>query len=268
MPITNPVDIAGTAAGGVGDVSWELEDQSGQRLTSGKASDDPRWTGPNETASRFHMRNFVFVLPKSAAGILTLWPEPSDQKGASSVAIPVRFGSLTSTLSVSIPKDYDQYRAEAGDWVSAHGSPFDPTSPFTRESLTVMHVDDAVFASAEAAAEKASVLSQVPVRILNFAVQGGSAYVDLNLNDLEDGWAGISITIAEVETLIEKDLSQFPGIHKVVFGWPPSKTDSRTSSGVEGAQFWASSYRTCGDGDGIQDDHVAPGRCHTSEARG
>jgi len=92
-----------------------------------------------------------------------------------------------------------------------------------------MSVSDVVFASAEAAAERASALSQAPVRVLNLAIQGNTAYVDLSLNDLQDHWAGFSITVVKVEALIEKDILQFPNIKSVVFAWPPGTTNSSAS---------------------------------------
>lgn len=234
MLIDNPFDIAVTATSNVSDISWELDDQAGQKLAFGKASDDPHWSsGSTSSPERFRLRAFVFVLPKTASGVLKLSPIQTDQPDRTSngvaLNIPVRFESGTSTLSVLVPKNYEQYQSEADDWASTHGiaSRFAPKLPFVRQRLTVMRVNDVVFASAEAAAEKASVLSQAPVRILNFTVQNGTACVDLSLNDLQDAWAGISFTIAKVEPLIKKDLSQFPNIHHVVFNWPNGfKSDS------------------------------------------
>lgn len=241
MLIENPFTVALTSAGTFGDIDWQLDDTTGQKLASGKASDDPHWKGGGNSASpeTFRLRACVFVVPRAATGILKLSPIREDQQAGSSSSpdlnVPVRFEAATSTLSVMVPESYDQYQTEADEWTSTNGPPshFAPRSPFVTEKLTVLRVNDVVFASAEVAAEKASVLSQAPVRILNFAVQAGTAYVDLNLNDLEDAWAGISFTIAKVEPLIEKDLSQFPNIHKVVFAWPPrdgSALDARRES--------------------------------------
>ena len=228
--MANPFDITLTVAASVGDIHWELADQSGQELAFGKASDDPnRSSASTSLPERFQLRAFVFVLPKAASGILKLSPVQTDRLGRTlnlaALNIPVRFESDTSTLDVLVPKSYEQYQSEADDWASTHSPPsrFTPTSPFVHERLTVMHVSDVAFASAEAAAEKASAQSQEPVRILNFTVKNGTAYVDMSLNDLQDAWAGISFTIAKVEPLIGKDLSQFPNIHQVVFAWPPPK---------------------------------------------
>jgi hypothetical protein len=227
MLMANPFDIAVTATSIVSDINWELDDQTGQKLVSGKASDDPNTSFGGNTTSppAFHMRDFIFVLPKSPSGALKLLPVRIDKQGKSSglpeVNIAVRFGSATSTLTLVVPEDYHQYQDEAAEWVGNGPPPSHFTSPFIKHTLTILHVNDSVFASAEAAAEKASPLSQAPIRILHFAVRGSVAYVDLNLNHEGYGWAGISFTIASVEPLIEKDLSQFPYIHKVVFAWPP-----------------------------------------------
>lgn len=237
VPVTNPLEIAVSAAGSVSDISWELDDETGQKLAAGHASDDPNWTGGSNPSSpqTFQLRTYIFVLPKSASGVLKLSPVRNDQRGMPSalpaVDIPVQFGAATSTVTVKVPKDYDQYQTEADAWAgaSAPSAHFAPKSPFIQERLTVLHVNDLVYASAEAAAEKASALSQAPVHILHFAVQGGTAHVDLSLNDLQDHWAGFSITLAKVEALIEQDLLQFPNIHTVVFGWPPAKADSSVS---------------------------------------
>ena len=226
--ITNPLDITVRAADGVEDINWQLDDQTGQTLASGSASYDPRWDGPDAPSPRetLHLGDLVLVLPKSAQGVLRLSPirdnpggEPTKLPG---IDIPVRFGTDTSIVSVMVPKDYEQYADESGGWFSEHsrGSHFAPQSPFVVEHLTVMHFDDPVFASAAAAAQRASVISQAPVRIMNFAVRGATAYVDTTFNGM-DGWAGISITTASVEWLIEKDLSQFPDVRQVVFQWPP-----------------------------------------------
>jgi hypothetical protein len=233
MLLKNPFDIAVTATSGVSDINWELDDQTGQTLAFGKAGDDPDWSSDHTSPpERFRLRAFVFVLPKAASGVLKLSPVRTCRLGGTSnlaaLIIPVRFESGPSTLAVLVRKNYEQYQSEAEDWASTHGPPsrFTPKSPFVQERLTVLRVSDVFFASAKAAAEKASVLSQAPVRILNFTVQNGGAYVDLSLNDLQDAWAGISFTIAKVEPLIEKDLSQFPNIHKVVYAWPPGAPDA------------------------------------------
>lgn len=237
--IRNPFDIMATAAGSVGDVSWELDDHTGQKLISGKASDDLNWSmGSNPTlAEAFHMSGFVFVLPKSSIGELRLSPARYNKQGVASklpeLAIPVRFGSTKSTISLVVPKDYNQFYTEAGNVMP--NDVFTPMSPFIQESLSVMHVNDVVWTSAEAAAEKASVVSKVPVRIINFAVRDGTGYVDLNLNDPElvGAWAGISFAVAVVETLVEKDLIQFPEIHNVVFSWPPPAAGSPSPRAAE-----------------------------------
>lgn len=235
--IANPLSLAVTAAGSVSDISWELDDQTGQKLAAGQASEDPNWNGPSNSSSSetFQLRSYIFVLPKSASGVLKLSAVRNDQGSMPSALpaldIPVQFGAGTSTLTVAVPKDFDQYQTEADAWASTAGPPahFAPRSPFIQERLTVLHVNDVVYASAEAAAEKASVLSQAPVHILNFAIRGSTAYVDLSLNELQDHWAGFSITLAKVEALVEQDLLQFSNIHNVVFGWPPVKADSSVS---------------------------------------
>lgn len=242
MLIANPLNLAITAASSVTDISWELDDQTGQKLAAGQASEDPNWTGGTSPSSleTFQLRSYMFVLPKSASGVLKLSPVRTDQRGMPSALpaldIPLQFGAATSTLTVVIPRNYDQYQTEADAWASTNGPPahFAPKSPFVQERLTVLHVNDLLYASAEAAAEKASALSQAPVHILNFAVQAGTAYVDLSLSDLQDHWAGFSITLAKVETLVERDLLQFSNIHNVVFGWPPGKTDSSVSLLTQG----------------------------------
>jgi hypothetical protein len=237
MLIANPFAITMTATGSLSDINWELDDQAGKKLAMGKASDDPNWNaGANPSSSaRFQLRAYVFVLPETADGVLKVSPVQNGPQGASSelpeLTIPVRFESGTSTLPVLVPKSYDQYQAEVEDWASTNGPPahFAPKSPFVMERLTIMSVSDVVFASAEAAAERASALSQAPVRVLNLAIQGNTAYVDLSLNDLQDHWAGFSITVIKVEALIEKDILQFPHIKSVVFAWPPGTTNSSAS---------------------------------------
>jgi hypothetical protein len=233
MPLTNPFDITVTVAGIVGDLSWQLDDQTGQELESGKASDDPNWGGgsnPNSPQT-IHIKEFVLVLPKSSTGALKLSPVKADTQGGSAqlpqLVIPVQFPSATSTLTVMVPKSFDQYQSEVNQRDPAS---FHPKSPFIKQSLTVLPVKDVVFASAEAAAENPSIHTQAPIRIIHFAVQGGKAFVDLNLTQEGYGWAGISSTIAAVEPLIEKTLLQFPNIHSVVFIWPPPVGASSSSA--------------------------------------
>jgi hypothetical protein len=226
--ITNPLDITVKAADGVDDINWQLDDQTGQTLASGSASYDPRWDGPDTPSPHemFHMGDLVLVLPKSVQGVLRLSPIRNNPDSKTTtlpgIDIPVRFGTATSIVTIMVPKDYAQYADESGGWFSENPreSHFAPQSPFVVEHLTVVHVDDPIFASAAAAAQKASVISQAPVRIMNFAVRGAKAYVDTTFDGI-DGWAGISITTASVEWLIEKDLSQFPNLRHVVFQWPP-----------------------------------------------
>jgi hypothetical protein len=231
MLLTNPFDIAVTAAGSVSDVAWELDDQSGQKLVSGQATSDPNWpSGSNPaTPESFHMKEFIFALPKSATGSFKLSPVRNDKQGEPTalpaLVVPVQFGSATTTLALVVPKNFSQYLNEESDWANTHdpSSHFTPASPFMTQRLTVLRVTDAIFASAEAAAENPFLPTQAPIRIFNFAIQNGTAYVDLNLNEEGYGWAGVSNTIARVEPLIEKDLLQFPGIHAVAFSWPPPR---------------------------------------------
>ncbi len=64
--------------------------------------------------------------------------------------------------------------------------------------------------------------TETPIRIIHFAVQSGTAYVDLNI--AENGWMGVSFTLAAVDPLIERDLLRFAKVHKVIFGRPPGTT--------------------------------------------
>ncbi len=55
-----------------------------------------------------------------------------------------------------------------------------------------------------------------PLKVTNFVVENGTAYVELNIDT--DGWAGVSFVKDYANPIIRQTLLQFPQITRVIFG--------------------------------------------------
>ena len=55
--------------------------------------------------------------------------------------------------------------------------------------------------------------------VSDFNIDNGTAYIVFGMD--EDGWAGVSVAMAEIRPLVELNLLQYPEINKVHFGRKP-----------------------------------------------
>lgn len=125
-----------------------------------------------------------------------------------------------TTVTILVPENLANYEKAVANYVQVGGPDPRLTWKFIKKEVIVSNVDNIVKASAEAAAE---VIQHgggpAKASIAYFEVKNDTAYVLLDI-DL-DGWAGVSVSIAEIHPLVENTLLLFPEIKHVVFGYVP-----------------------------------------------
>lgn len=132
----------------------------------------------------------------------------------------------TTTLNIMVPKDLDRYNQKIAVFVQQGGIP-DPSKnwPFVKESVDVPFTTDTLKASAEAVAKKVYTGNNlIPDSVVYLKVQNKTVYILLDMD--VDGWAGVSVALAQVHPAVEKTLLQFPEIQKVVFDVAPGDSKS------------------------------------------
>lgn len=125
-----------------------------------------------------------------------------------------------SIISIMVPEDYDSYRQKVAEHVQVGGP--DPLidTKFVKKTLTIPFTEDRILASAQAAADEMPLGGGPETATVSYLkVENGTAYVQTDIN--QDGWAGISVSIAAIGPVIEQTLLQFPEINEVVFGYAP-----------------------------------------------
>ena len=133
--------------------------------------------------------------------------------------------SSVMQVTIMVPNDLAAYEKAMNAFTQVSGGT-DPskTFPFVVQTVTVPQSADVVRASAEAAAEVIPTQAGTTSLVVYLKVVNGTAYVLLNM-DL-NGWAGVSVAIANVHPLVEKTLLNIPGINAVKFGPAPGDTIS------------------------------------------
>ena len=128
--------------------------------------------------------------------------------------------ATTSAVNIALPEDLAIYRKQMTEFVQVGGIDPLPTTRFIVRTVTIPFTDDLPRASIQAATSGIS-LGGGPAKleVLYLKVLNGTAYVLLNID--EDGWAGVSVTLAIIHPIVEKTLLQFPDIQHVVFGYAP-----------------------------------------------
>lgn len=140
---------------------------------------------------------------------------------------PVIANPLVMSVTIMIPNDMEKYIAAMNDYVSG-GKP-NPSKNWSFVKKTVVVVvsstTDTIKASAQAAAEQIPTQSGKIGSVVDyFKIIDGTAYILLHMH--LDGWAGVSISLAKIEPLVEKTLLQFPEITSVKFETAPGDKKS------------------------------------------
>lgn len=128
---------------------------------------------------------------------------------------------VVTSVTIMVPPDMDAYDAAMNEYIF-DGKP-NPSANlvFIKKTVAVASTTDSIKASAQAAAEVIhSQGGKAGAHLDYFEIVDGTAYVLPHM--WFDGWAGVSISIAKIEPLIEKTLLQFPEIKSVKFEKAPN----------------------------------------------
>lgn len=142
------------------------------------------------------------------------------------VAVPGQENASTTQVTIMVPVDLEAYRTAMANYVQTGGSNPLSSIQFVAKQVTPNTVSgDPIRDTAEAAAEYIQTQAGTSSIVRYFKVMNGTAYVVLDMDI--NGWAGVSVAIAQVHPIIEKSLLQFSQIKSVVFG--PAPGDSLDS---------------------------------------
>lgn len=128
--------------------------------------------------------------------------------------------STINTTTIMVPKDINAYGDAMNKYVFDGGT--NPASwwIFVKQTIAIPPTINVIKASAQAAAEQIQTQSGKPGAVVEyFKIIDGTAYILLHMHI--DGWAGVSVSLAKIEPLIEKTLLQFPEIKTVKFSKAP-----------------------------------------------
>jgi hypothetical protein len=126
----------------------------------------------------------------------------------------------SSKISILVPQNIDTYKSNidacAGEQACQDTAVNE--SLFIKKELTIAYTEDVIKASALAAANVIPTQGGT-LSIAYWKIQDDTAYVLLNIH--LDGWAGVSLSLAKIEPIIEKSLLQFSQIKYVAFKYAP-----------------------------------------------
>ncbi|MDE1940970.1 MAG: hypothetical protein KGI45_00165 [Patescibacteria group bacterium] len=144
--------------------------------------------------------------------------------------------AATSSVTIIVPADVAAYKKAMAEHVQVGGPDPLATAQFIATTTTPNTiVADPLQNAAEAAAEYIPTQAGTSSLVTYFKVVNGTAYVVLNMD--QNGWAGVSVAIAEVHPIVEKTLLAQPGITTVKFGYAPG--DSRLSNSAAVAHTYS-----------------------------
>ncbi len=123
-------------------------------------------------------------------------------------------------ITILVPEDIATYQMQMTNYAqTGEGENPAETMNFVEKEITIEKTQDIIKASAQAAAQELSIGGPGQASVEYFEIVDKTAYVLLDIDI--DGWAGVSVSIAQVHPLVEKTLLQFPEIEKVVFDKAP-----------------------------------------------
>jgi heat shock protein HslJ len=131
-----------------------------------------------------------------------------------------------TTVTILVPSDIEEYQTQMTEYVQAGGTDPLQTTKFVKKEITIQETQDLIMASAQAAAAELKIGGPGHASVSYLKIVDKTAYVVLDIDI--DGWAGVSVSIAQVHPLVEKTLLQFPEIEKVVFDNAPEELSLTT----------------------------------------
>jgi hypothetical protein len=140
--------------------------------------------------------------------------------GAAIIFCPKNTDKTVTNLSIKVPDNMDAYNAAMNAYIF-DGEP-NPAStwPFVDKIIVATATTDVIRASAQLAADQLETQGgRIASHIEYFKIVDGVAYVVLEMQ--RDGWAGVSVSIAKIQPLVEKTLLQFSNITSVKFHEAP-----------------------------------------------
>lgn len=126
-----------------------------------------------------------------------------------------------TTVTILVPSDIAKYKTQMAEYVQVGGVE-DPskTIDFVEKEIKIQSTSDVIKATAKLAAEEIKPGGGPDnASVSYFKIVDKTAYILLNI-DL-DGYAGVSVSIAEIHPLIEKSLLRLDEIDRVIFDYAP-----------------------------------------------
>ena len=200
-------------------VAWEIRDSTGQLLESSSGYDYVNQPTRDFTPGRtLHVQAFIFTPAKSERGTLTLTPSRyTIQTGGVNLpglTIPVRLTTAKSTVTILVPKNPNELKGAASDWLqSGDHSDFDPKLKLDARKIEIMRFDRDMIIGATVEAVFRSWPGQGPWHVTHWRQIDSTAHVTL----VGANWAGVSYYATEVEYLVKKSVLHLPGITKLIF---------------------------------------------------
>lgn len=130
---------------------------------------------------------------------------------------------VSTQVTIMVPSDMVAYEKAMNDYIYNGKTNPAKTWPFVPKIVPIATTSDTIPASIQAAAEQIPTQGGVNVARVAYLKRVGSiTYVLLGMH--LDGWAGVSVSLAKIEPLVEKTLLQFSGITSVKFSPAPGDT--------------------------------------------
>ena len=123
----------------------------------------------------------------------------------------------THQIQIILPKYMGKYKQQMTEFAQVGGD-----NPFRSVEMTHQVLIQEVEARALAQRIAQTMLTDgfvVAGEVSDFNIDNGTAYIVFGMD--EDGWAGVSVAMAEIRPLVELNLLQYPEINKVHFGRKP-----------------------------------------------
>ncbi|MBE7215500.1 hypothetical protein MK852_09690 [Shewanella benthica] len=123
----------------------------------------------------------------------------------------------THQIQIILPKYMGKYKQQMTEFAQFGGD-----NPFQSVEMTHQVLIQEVEAKALAQRIAQTMLTDgfvVAGEVSDFNIDNGTAYIVFGMD--EDGWAGVSVAMAEIRPLVELNLLQYPEINKVHFGRKP-----------------------------------------------
>lgn len=134
-----------------------------------------------------------------------------------------------SKLVIMIPENIEEYKQRMTEHMQAGGPDPLKDTRFIEKKIPISSVNNLLEQSAnEAAAQIGTGGGPEKARVVYFKKIDRKVYILLNI-DL-NGWAGVSVAIAEIHPLVEKTLLHNKEVEKVIFDYAPGDQPATETS--------------------------------------